>query len=52
MRANKTLAKSYSADTVGQLLAVLDNDEASRHRGDWVERERAAADRAPDLAAR
>jgi site-specific recombinase XerC len=40
-KVDKTLPKSYSADTVGQLLAVLDDDAASRRRSDWVERERA-----------
>jgi site-specific recombinase XerD len=37
----KTLPKGLGADTVADLLTVIDDDRGSRRRSDWAERDRA-----------
>jgi integrase len=37
----KTLPKALDADTVTELLAVIDTDDGSPRRTDWAERDRA-----------
>jgi site-specific recombinase XerD len=40
-KVTKTLPKGLGAETVADLLTVIDNDRGSKRRSDWAERDRA-----------